>query len=101
MVKLALWFVGFVAVAGIGAWLWFGGMLDPLFSEFGLSQEETPTPTTNEQPQIQSELSTGGNTSDQALEQDLSTLDTQLSAYGESSAEVDSSLQDQAVTQEY
>ncbi|MBP9711362.1 MAG: hypothetical protein KBD50_03855 [Candidatus Pacebacteria bacterium] len=100
MVKLALWFAGLVAVVGIGAWLWFGGMLDPLLSDFGLAQNEEPA-TTNEQPQIESELSTGSDTSDQALEQDLSTLDTQLGAYNESSAEVDGSLQDQAVVQEY
>ena len=101
MVKLALWFGGLVAVLGIGAWLWFGGMLEPLLSEVGLSgmqQKEAPD-TANQQPQ--SELATGKNTSDQALEEDLGALDVQLNAYSETSAELDQSLQDQPVTQEY
>lgn len=104
MLKLALWFGGLVVLAGVGVWVWFGGMLDPLLSEVGLGSEEqevqTPAPTTrNQQPQ--SELVTGANASNQALEEDLGALDTQLNAYGATSVEVDQSLQDQPVTQEY
>jgi hypothetical protein len=101
MLKLALWFGGLVAALGIGAWLWFGGMLEPLLSEVGLNstkQEETAD-TANQQPQ--SELTTGTDTSDQALEDDLGALDAQLNAYSETSAELDQSLNDQPVTQEY
>ena|SRR3989344_8374271 len=101
MLKLALWFGGLVAVLGIGAWLWFSGMLEPLLSEVGLSemqQEEAPD-TANQQPQ--SELTTGTDTSDQALEDDLGALDAQLNAYSETSAELDQSLSDTPIQQEY
>jgi hypothetical protein len=103
MLKLALWLGGLIAIIGIGAFLWFGGMLDPLLSEVGLnkdSMEEEPVPQEVQQ-QPQSELTTGNDTSDQALEQDLKGLDAQLGAYGETSATVDESLEDKPVIQEY
>ncbi len=102
MIKLVLGFAGLVALGGLGAWVWFGGMLDPLLTEVGLSQQEAPTPTPQQQqPQSQSELATGKDTSDEALDEDLDTLDAQMSAYGEASAAVDESLTDQSVQQEY
>jgi hypothetical protein len=104
MVKVALWLGGLVLVVGIGAWLWFGGMLDPLLAEVGLGsgmQEEEIPQEEARQEAPQSELTTGSDTSDQALEQDLKNLDAQLGAYGETSAAVDQSLADEPVTQEY
>lgn len=104
MLKLGLWFGGVVVLAGVGAWVWFGGMLDPLLSEVGLGLEEqrveTPAPAARNQ-QLQSELTTGANISNQALEEDLGALDAQLNAYGAAADEVNQSLQDQPVTQEY
>lgn len=105
MLKVLLWLGGLVVVAGVGVWLWFGGMLDPLLTEVGLVErpmmpDESGTaqtkPSTNS-----SELTTGRDTSDPALEQDLKNLDAQLNSYNETSATVDQSLQDEPVQQEY
>lgn len=104
MLKIALWLGGAVLLVGVGVWLWFGGMLDPLLTEVGIGntmeQEEVPQQE-NRATQPQSELTTGSDSSDQALEQDMKNLDAQLGAYGEASAGVDKSLQDEPVTQEY
>lgn len=101
MLKLGLWFLGLVALAGAGAWLFMSGALNPLLSEAGLTQEQLQPPSTENASQSQSELTTGTDTSDQALEDDLRSLDAEIDAYGESSAQVDQSLEDQPVTQEY
>jgi hypothetical protein len=81
--------------AGV-AGLWWAGFLDSFIPKTEMVEEtsapETPTPA--------SELSTGGNNSDEALEQDLQTLDAQLTGYSETSSELDASLADEPVEQD-
>ncbi|MDZ4225932.1 MAG: hypothetical protein U1C66_00375, partial [Patescibacteria group bacterium] len=54
-----------------------------------------------EQQAPPSELMTGSDASDQALEEDVSQLDAEFAAYSETSAELDSSLEDEPGEQEY
>lgn len=100
MVRFIVWFAGLVALAGLGAFLWFSGMLDPLLAEVGLGQEGAESQTENSGTP-ERELATGNDTSNDALEQDLEMLDAHLNAYTASEAEVESSLQDTPVQQEY
>ena len=98
---ISLLVVLFLLVAGAGLW-WFG-VFDSLSAALNLNilQEETPAvEQTPQAPAPQSELTTGANSSDQALEQDEAQLDAQLEAYGEVSSELDQSLSDEPVEQD-
>lgn len=88
-----------VTVAG----LWWAGLLSGLTSQLDLdilNGEETTEETTMQQEEPESELATGDNSSDEALEEDLNALDAQLGAYSESSSELDASLEDEPVEQD-
>ena len=95
--------VGIVLIGGI-AGLWWAGLLDGLTSQLDLDilkgEEMTEEEPTSRQAELASELTTGGDASDQALEEDLGTLDAQLGAYNESSTELDASLEDEPVEQD-
>lgn len=103
MAKVLIWGGIIVLIAGAGAALWFTGTLEAWITQMTtteIPQEEQKT--TQQQPQPPpSELSTGSNSSDQALAEDTSALDAQIAAYGEASTELDKSMSDQPVVQEY
>ncbi len=86
-----------VVLAGAG--VWWSGLIDPWFTDMGFIAEEQQEAEEQAQTQ-QSELSTGGDASDEALDQDLNTLDAQLDVYNESSSELDASLSDEPVKQD-
>jgi len=99
---IAIYIVLVLLLGGVG--LWAAGAFDGLTSALNLDilnpQEEMAEE--QEQPQEpQNELMTGSNASDQALEQDVNQLDAELEAFNESSAELDSSLEDESIEQEY
>ena len=88
-----------VAVAG----LWWAGVLDGLTSKLNLNilQNEEMTEAPAPEPQEpQSELTTGNDASNEALEEDLGMLDAQLEGYSEASSELDASLEDEPVEQD-
>ena len=92
-----------LVVAGVG--LWWAGLLDGLASALNLDilkeeqmvEENTTEPAPQAPP---SELSTGSNSSDQALEQDTAQLDAELESYGEISSELDQSFEEEPVIEE-
>ncbi len=104
MSKVITWIIVLLVVAALGAGLWWSGFIDPWLAQLGLTPaEEEVTEVGNEterQTQPQSELTTGANTSDQALGQDAAALDAQMEAYGQASSDLDSSLNDQPVVQD-
>lgn len=99
MSKVLIWLgvLLIVVIAGIG--LWWSGMLGDFIAAITASPVEQEQ--TSDTPEQQSELATGGDTSDQALDQDTAALDAQLDAYTNASAAVDESLEDDPIEQEY
>lgn len=102
--KSVLWGCGVALVLAVGAGLWWMGVFNGLTSALHLDilnqQEEVMSEEQQEQAPS-NELATGSDSSDQALEDDLSQLDAELESYNETSAELDSSLEDESVPQEY
>lgn len=91
-----------VFIAG-GVLLWWAGLLDGLTSNLNLNILHPNTAMTEDTIQSQGsepELETGDDTSDQALEQDLQQLDAEFQTYGETSSDLDASLQDEPVEQD-
>lgn len=102
--KSVLWGCALTLLVAIGAGLWWMGIFNGLTSALHLdilSQQEEMPQEVAEEPAPQNELATGSDSSDQALEEDMSQLDAELEAYGQTSAELDSSLEDESVPQEY
>ena len=96
---ISLIVIGALVVGVVG--LWWVGALEGLTSALNLNilqeemvEEEVPQATP------QSDLTTGSDTSDEALEEDLGTLDAQLDSYGETSSELDAGLEDEPVEQD-
>ncbi len=90
-VKLILWIIIAIAVLG-GLYYWYTGI-----------QSGPPTTTPSAQDQQENAapaLASGSATFDTALEQDLSGLDTQMSAMDSDTAAIDSGLTDKQVPQE-
>ena len=101
--KSVLWGCGLVLLFVIAGGLWWAGFFDGLTSALKLdilSEEQQSEPAPQQQTS-ESELATGNDSSDQALESDLSQLDAELESYSEAEAELDSSLEDESVEQEY
>lgn len=102
--KSVLWGCGLTLLVAIGAGLWWMGVFNGLTSSLHLDILNHPQKeVAEEQAEVPppSELATGSDSSDQALEEDMSQLDAELEAYNETSAELDSSLEDESVPQEY
>lgn len=105
MSKAAVWSITIAAVLVLGAGAWWAGFFDDLTSKLNLdilqdeeqAVENTPEPAPSEP---QSELTTGNDASNEALDEDLQALDAQMGAYGESSSELDASLNDEPVEQD-
>lgn len=92
-------------IVALGAAAWWAGIFDDLTSRLDLDILHREEEMTEEEKAVQetppsSELSTAGDASDESLEQDLSTLDAQMDAYGETSSELDASLADEPVEQD-
>ncbi len=94
--------IGALIVFFLAALSW-AGLLDGLTSKLDLdilNNEEVAEEQTPMAVEPQSELATGNNNSDQALEDDLQTLDAELGTYNEASSELDASIDDQPVEQD-
>ena len=99
---IAIYVVLVLLLGGVG--LWAAGAFDGLTSALNLDILNPQEEVAEEQEQSQepqNELMTGGDASDQALEQDINQLDAELEAYAETSSELDSSLEDESIEQEY
>lgn len=100
--KSVLWGCGVALVLAIGAALWWAGVFESLTSALNLDvATEQESAEQQEQQMPPNELATGSDSSDEALEEDLDQLDAELESYSETSAELDSSLEDEQVEQEY
>ena len=103
MLKTLLWIFIILIIVGGGVYLWWSGILASFIPS--MTPAATQTETQNQQQQVaeqpQGSLPSGNDTSDQALEQDVAAFDAQMAAYGSASSQVDQSLNDKPVTQEY
>ena len=82
--------------------LWWVGALEGLTSVLNLNilgQEQTVEEPPGPEP-TPSELTTGSDSSDQALERDTAQLDAQLEAYGETSSALDQGFGDEPIEQD-
>ncbi|MDP4020982.1 MAG: hypothetical protein Q8P58_03010 [Candidatus Adlerbacteria bacterium] len=96
---ISLLVILFLVVAGAGLW-WFGGFnfLAPMFNLSDTTEE--PQEVEQQAPTPQSELTTGSDSSDQALAEDSAALDAELEAYGEISSALDQGFEDEPVEQD-
>lgn len=98
---IVIYIVLVLLLGGVG--LWAAGAFNGLTSALNLNilQPQEEVEEEQEQQAPQNELATGSDSSNQALEQDLGQLDAELGAYSETEAELDQSLADEPVEQEY
>lgn len=90
------WLIALVVIAGL-VWLawWSGWFGTPRVA----SQESTTASTTSAATEPRNGMSPSSDTSNAALEQDATAIDAQMGAYASDSAAVDSSLNDQPISQ--
>jgi len=102
MSKTSLSFAIGALIVVLLAGLSWAGLLDKLTSKLDLDilNNEEVAEETAPMAEPQSELATGNNASDQALEDDLQALDAELGTYNEASSELDASIDDQPVEQD-
>lgn len=93
--------VGVVIIVAVAAVLWYMGILAPLLGGGAVSE----TPTTTQQQVTQgppSDLPTQSNdTSDAAIAQDAAAIDAEISALTSDSGQMDQSMNDKSIEQEY
>ncbi len=108
MITLIKWLF-IVLVIAAGAWYWYtGGTFENPFTKGDSAMVATTTPVT---PETNDEASTvaantglstqQGDTSDAALSRDMTTLDSEISGLGSDSTQMDQSLSDKPVDQDY
>lgn len=94
--------IGILVIAGVG--LWWGGVIDSFMPKPESNQQATTTPqqTSQQTQQPVSDLPTSGSdTSDAALVQDSAAVDAQIQSLSNDSSNIDSSLNDKPVSQEF
>lgn len=83
-----------VLALGVGAYYW----MNSRGTQTG-DAPESAVVETGANPEATTTLPTGGSTSDASLDTDLSSIDSQLNAFGSDSAAVGASLNDRSVEQ--
>jgi cytoskeletal protein RodZ len=97
------WIIGLGVLVIVGVGVWWTGLLNPFFaSQAPTDQQATTTPQVQEQQPPVSDLPTqSSDTSDGALVQDSAAVDTQLQALSSDQSNIDSSMNDKPVSQEF
>ncbi|MDE1924746.1 MAG: hypothetical protein KGH79_01015 [Patescibacteria group bacterium] len=101
---MAKWIIGIVVIIIAAAALWWSGWLGRITPSQAPSQTATTTSTGSEQATTQAPIngmSASNNASDAAVTQDTAAIDAQMQGLNSDSANVNSSMNDQAVTQSY
>ena len=91
--KITLWILVVIVVAG-GIYYWYQN------ARSNAPAAPTPVATSTGNGAPASVLPSGSDTSDAALNQDLSGMDTQLSAMSADTASIDSGMNDQPIPQQ-
>ncbi|TSC69686.1 MAG: hypothetical protein G01um101456_38 [Parcubacteria group bacterium Gr01-1014_56] len=98
------WIIGLGIAALIGVGLWWSGVFASLMSQVasGPQEQATTTPQTAQNTTPVNDLPTGSSDgSDAAIVQDSAAVDAQLSALSSDSANIDNSINDKPVSQEF
>ena len=97
------WIIGFGVVVIVGVALWWSGVFSSFMSGKPAPEEQaTTTPQQTQSPAPVSDLPTQNNdASDAAMVQDTAAVDLQLKSLSTDAANVDASINDKPVTQEF
>ena len=99
------WIIGLGVLVIVGVGLWWSGVISNLMPGASVATQQQATTTPQQQTQTQqpvSDLPTASNdASDAALLQDSAAVDAQLQSLNTDSSNIDSSMNDKPVSQEF